>query len=277
MFRKPVDSSWEGQRYDRGSFFQGEIAKRLLGQYVFHEKPKILDIGCGSGRTTKEILKLAPEGEITAIDKSESMILYARKHFSDQKIEYIHLDIDELKDVNKYTDVVSFCCLHWVEDQQKLLSKIKSALKENGSILFALPSNHNDFIHHLIEEVANSSKWALTDGTNKFSINIFSFTDEAYSNYLEENGFSNINVQTMTIKTEFSDMQLLHNFITGLPLFDRYKNVDITLFADDVINLFQEKKDVNKSGYYEFESSIQFVRAGFLLQKEEKNTKRLSI
>lgn len=257
-----MNRSWLGQIYDDGCFFQVQIAKQVLSNYVFNKNAVILDLGCGSGKVSHYLQSLSPDSMIVAIDKSNSMIEFAKKTYGNKKLLFKKQDILSLSDVNKYTDIVSFNCLHWLDCQNKILQLIQKALKKTGKILFVLPTNHNDVIHHLIEDVANSKKWQGMYGEETYSIHIHSFTDDEYRQFLIKNGFISGHVETLVVKTPFKDTSLLHKFVAALPLFEKcVKQIDIDEFANDVVNEFINRKELDAFGNYYFESSIQIIKA----------------
>lgn len=85
----------------------------------------ILDVGCGDGSVTKEVLYPYLEDHVKkleAVDLSESMIEFARTNYSMEKIEYKTLDLGSDEDIRTLTDkfdhIFSFYCTHWILDQK---------------------------------------------------------------------------------------------------------------------------------------------------------------
>lgn len=85
----------------------------------------ILDVGCGSGNITCEVLlPMLPNGinKVVATDISKKMISSASEKYSHfSKVEFDVLDFSEklpLKLHGKFDHVFSFFCFHWIKDQR---------------------------------------------------------------------------------------------------------------------------------------------------------------
>jgi trans-aconitate 2-methyltransferase len=91
----------------------------------------VLDIGCGTGRVTEELLALVPEGRVLAIDASTDMVALARERLGEHAQVWcqsvLDLDLDEPVDV-----IVSTATLHWVSDHDLLFSRLAQALRPGG-------------------------------------------------------------------------------------------------------------------------------------------------
>ena len=101
--------------------------------------PKIIDLGCGLGDVTAEIVKLKPDVEVLMVDFSDEMIRRSSERFRDNKNMTVvkrdlNLGISGISDEVKFDAVVSCFALHHVEFENriKLYSEIHAVLKEGG-------------------------------------------------------------------------------------------------------------------------------------------------
>ncbi len=109
----------------------------------FNKKPFILDVGCGTGRTTVNLVKLGYNVE--AMDYSEEMIKEANKMHP--KIKFKVMDACNLKYNKEKFDMVffSFNGLDCINPDKKRMLAIKEAnrvLKKGGLFIF---SSHNKY------------------------------------------------------------------------------------------------------------------------------------
>lgn len=117
--------------YAKNKKMQKEDALYLLDNYFrlikLHPQgiDRILDVGCGDGEVTVEILfdKFPKKNQkIVGCDISENMVNYANKKYQNKKqISFLQLDIATVmlpKELDEsFHHIFSFYCLHWVQDQ----------------------------------------------------------------------------------------------------------------------------------------------------------------
>ncbi|UCH51443.1 MAG: class I SAM-dependent methyltransferase [Chloroflexota bacterium] len=103
------------------------------------ERPKVLDLGCGYGDVTAEVLKMKPEASVCLVDFSDEMIRLSSERFKDNLgIRLVKHDLNTgITDtaIGKGFDVVVSCfALHHIEftNRVKLYSEIREALNEDG-------------------------------------------------------------------------------------------------------------------------------------------------
>lgn len=70
----------------------GAVSYFLSGR----ETPRILDIGCGTGNTSAELLKLIPEARMTCLDGSKGMISAAKGKLASTVADFHCLDLTEV-------------------------------------------------------------------------------------------------------------------------------------------------------------------------------------
>lgn len=105
-----------------------------------HENLKILDIGCGSGDVTEEIMKFTAKGaSFTLVDFSEAMLKLSQERFKENhNVEILRHDLNnglpETVLNQKYDAVVSCFALHHIEycNRVKLYSDIHKVLHKNA-------------------------------------------------------------------------------------------------------------------------------------------------
>lgn len=98
-------------------------------------KPKVLDIGAGTGLFSSFLLKEILNAKLTLIDISEGMLNVAKQRFKDvSKVEYIVGDYTQYNFLDNYDIIISALSIHHLTDEQKiaLYKKVFSILKPNG-------------------------------------------------------------------------------------------------------------------------------------------------
>jgi len=108
----------------------------------------VVDLACGTGLTTKVVLKNCPDVEqIYAIDFSEDMINIAKEFVQSKKVAFILADAQDLdKFISEKVDVVLCNSAFWqFQNQNQVLNAISKILKDNGRFVFNLNQQFFDF------------------------------------------------------------------------------------------------------------------------------------
>jgi trans-aconitate methyltransferase len=137
---QPVTSSphdWDGAAYQRLSDPQFRWGLRVLDSIELRGDECALDLGCGPGRLTAELLARLPRGRVIAVDASPSMIATARRqldHFG-ARLSFLQGDLLNLE-LHSIADLAfSTAVFHYVADHARLFRVIHRALKPGGRLV----------------------------------------------------------------------------------------------------------------------------------------------
>lgn len=135
MTSSPHD--WDGAAYQRLSDPQFGWGMRVLDSIELRGDECALDLGCGPGRLTAELLKRLPQGRVIAVDASPSMISTARRQLTrfGERVALIQSDLLDLR-LDSVADLAfSTATFHWVLDHARLFRVIHRALKPGGRLV----------------------------------------------------------------------------------------------------------------------------------------------
>lgn len=122
--------------------------KYIISKYI-KKTDKILDIGCGAGRTTINLYK---EGykDITGIDIAKNLLEFAKKYCKQNEldIEFIEQSATDIKFESERFDAVifsynGFMCIPGEENRKTALKEIARVLKPNGVFVFTAHDREN--------------------------------------------------------------------------------------------------------------------------------------
>ena len=95
-------NAWDGEEGDQWTRFADEfdahfrsIWARFLEMDPIAPADRVLDIGCGSGQSTRDAARLARDGSALGVDLSESMLAEARRRASTEgltNVEFLRAD-----------------------------------------------------------------------------------------------------------------------------------------------------------------------------------------
>lgn len=101
------------------------------------EGKSVIDIGCGYGHNCLDFVRRGAQ-RIVGVDISKKMLEAAKKYSSDEKIEYINLDMSRLDEVNESFDFAySSLAFHYAENFEKLAFDVYEHLNAGGELLFS--------------------------------------------------------------------------------------------------------------------------------------------
>ncbi len=127
--------------YENCAIVQKEMAKKLIEKLSYKFYDNILEIGCGTGVLTKEIIKNIGFKNYIAVDIVSDCKNYINK-ISD-RINFTESDIEKYYPDYNQNLVISNASLQWVEDLPEIIKKINTYLSKNGEFVFTIFGKEN--------------------------------------------------------------------------------------------------------------------------------------
>lgn len=184
-------TEWNAEEYARISKLQGTMAEEVLALLDLKGWERILDVGCGQGKTTAEIAARVPRGAVIGVDPSQEMIAFAQAHFGPPVRPNLRFEVADARRLpfkEEFDLVVSFNALHWVPQQDAALRSIRSALKPAALAQLRLVSKgERKSLEDVLEATRRSAKWA--GYFHDFHDPYLHLTPEQYAAVAERNGF----------------------------------------------------------------------------------------
>jgi trans-aconitate 2-methyltransferase len=126
---------WDSTAYHRISAPQFSWGKKVMDRLSLRGSETVLDAGCGTGKLTRELLELLPNGRVFALDVSLNMLRAARanlaNHFG-KKVQFIAADLIAMPFRELFDGIFSTAAFHWVIDHDRLFQALYRALKPGG-------------------------------------------------------------------------------------------------------------------------------------------------
>lgn len=120
------------------------------------EASSIWDLGCGTGHLTVELASRWPDASVTGLDQSEAMLERARRH---EGPAWVQGDIAGWSPDVPADIVFSNAALHWVDDHDRVVTRLTSALAPGGVLAVQVPRNFDEPTHRILADLAAEPRW----------------------------------------------------------------------------------------------------------------------
>lgn len=151
---------WNASLYMRYARERTQPSRDLAARvFCSAECPKILDVGCGSGNSSRVLKERFPRADILGIDSSADMIEAARRENPD--IEFRKCAITpECSEISGGYDVVfSNACLQWVPRHDVLFVSLFGKLARGGTLAVQIPLTEKMPITSVLEDLKSRPQW----------------------------------------------------------------------------------------------------------------------
>jgi trans-aconitate methyltransferase len=184
-------AKWNAADYAANSVVQQTWARELIAKLNLHGDEQILDVGCGDGKVTAEIVHAVPRGSVVGVDASPQMIAFAKKTFPAKQfpnLKFQVMDARKIKFAQSFDVIFSNAALHWVDDHEKILRGAASVLKSGGRFIVSCggKGNAQDVFVALRPEM-RLKRWR--EFFRKMPTPYFFYSPDDYKKWLPKFGF----------------------------------------------------------------------------------------
>jgi len=187
--------------YDSVAGLQRTVGKGLLRSIDATKLTgTLLDLGCGTGFLTGELLAYSNHETTIALDIALSMLQTTQGKLADKRnIIYVCADAEQLPLAEQGIDsVVSNLAMQWCRNLDAVFTDIKRALKPDGQLIFSTFGPHT--LHEL------KSAWATVD--NYSHVNEF-YSEAQLKQSLQQAGFKNIQINSKLYTSRYDSVWTL--------------------------------------------------------------------
>jgi trans-aconitate 2-methyltransferase len=183
---------WDAEKYDSTHGPQIDAGRKLIEMAKVKAGDSILDIGCGTGRLTCELAKLAHKGKVVGIDPSPEMVNKARETVTSfGNISLMQIPAQKMDFMSEFDIVYSNSALQWIKEQEDIIARSYRALKPNGRIAVQMPAK--DFCWAMTENIQSAiSALGLESIFNKMGSPWRFSLKEEMEGFFNDAGFLNI-------------------------------------------------------------------------------------
>ena len=130
---------WQAQFYDTKHSFVAQYGVSLIDFIQFKPNMRILDIGCGTGTLTNDLVR--QQATVIGIDQSHNMIHEATKQFP--HLQFEQADILTYTNDHPFDVLFSNAVLHWIQDAEAAVHQMYSLLADGGQLVIEFGGKGN--------------------------------------------------------------------------------------------------------------------------------------
>ncbi|KAE9534178.1 hypothetical protein AGLY_008685 [Aphis glycines] len=210
------------EQYLKNNDMQRKDVENILNVYfkkmVWKSNEIVLDIGCGPGDITSDILYPLLKDKINqlvGVDKSIEMVEHAKKTYGCSKMDFKVLDIGNANDCsfysNRFNKIFSFYCFHWVQNKVDSLRSMNLMLKSGGELLLN---------YLLITPLVELYKFMDTEWQKYIKdikqISYVSYSKDDMREIITKAGFRIINLESSVKQYTFPDLSTVLNTLKAV-------------------------------------------------------------
>ena len=172
------DNTWSSETYRQHAPYVPSLGAAALELLAPRPGERILDVGCGEGTLTAEIVTRG--ATVVGIDSSQDMIEAARARGLDARL----IDAEALPFENEFDAVFSNAALHWMRNHDAVLDGVARALRRGGRFVAEFGGHGNISTSEAAIKTVLARR-QLEPGTRRYYP-----TDDEYRARLTAHGFT---------------------------------------------------------------------------------------
>ncbi|WP_433177480.1 class I SAM-dependent methyltransferase [Actinoallomurus sp. CA-150999] len=160
---------------DRYDTMAGGFTERLFAAAAITADDRILDIGCGTGQTTRLAAHRADRGHVTGIDISKPMLDLARRRTAEENLPNVTFEFGDAQvhrfPAGAFNMAISRAGVMFFADPIAAFANIASALEPGGRLVFVCHGNpqHNPVFEALLDAGITPNLAAQAPGVAAFT------------------------------------------------------------------------------------------------------------
>lgn len=149
---------WDPQVYLEFADHRTRPARDLLAAVALSDPGRIVDLGCGTGTSTRLLAARWPDADTLGLDSSPEMIA-AAEEIPACGARYCLADIASWRPEQAYDLIFTNAALQWVPGHLDLLPGWLAALQPGGRLALQVPANWDQPAHTLLRELCTGPAW----------------------------------------------------------------------------------------------------------------------
>jgi SAM-dependent methyltransferase len=198
------------------------ILDRLIAKADLKPAEHILDVGCGTGASTRDIANAVNNGHVTGLDISQPMLTRARSKSKDARITNSDFELSDAQihpfEPHSFDAILSRFGVMFFADPVAAFKNLAIALKPNGRIVFASWASISDNPWFLIPRDKAVARLGKPSPADPHAPGPMAFQDvDRVKNILIDAGLADVRCETETVPMKMlGSAQSVANLVTKI-------------------------------------------------------------
>ena len=128
------------ESYELHAGLQRAVADKLACLLPQLDRPRVLELGCGTGLFSRHLIQRYPSGSFVLTDVAPAMIAQCRRNLTPTGNAHVSFEVMDAGEAGGHAGldlIVSSMTLHWLADPVASLERLKQFLAPGGLLLYA--------------------------------------------------------------------------------------------------------------------------------------------
>jgi SAM-dependent methyltransferase len=206
---------------------------------------RVIDIGCGSGKTTSVLHALVqPGGKAIGIDISESRVCYAKAHYGREGIDFVCRDMrDPLDDLGEFDFLwIRFVLEYYRAEAWRIVQHVTGVLKPGG-VICLLDLDYNCMSHFEMPERLEKTLRELVE-TLEMKADFDPYVGRKLYSYLRKLDFADIRVHVGAHHLIYGSLRQVdaYNWAKKIEVASNRIDFDFHRYASGYVGFIEEFK-----------------------------------
>ena len=189
-----MTNPWNPEQYERFACERSQPFFDLVALISPVMGGRVVDLGCGTGSLTAQLLSLLGASEVVGLDNSPTMLTSAASHAS-AAVRFEETDIEAFHEPGAWDVVFSNAAMHWLPDHPAVLARWAGSLRPGGQIAVQVPANADHPSHECAREAAESMAATFAGPVPNDPVDANVLPPERYAEILDGLGLRDVHVR----------------------------------------------------------------------------------
>ena len=225
-----MPDTWNPAQYDKFQREREQPFADLLALIRPSSGMRIVDLGCGTGKLTRQLHERLQARETFGIDQSARMLATQQNEVMPPGLHFQIGTIESFLDRDGSYDLIfSNAVFHWLEDHERLLRLLAEKLAPAGQLAFQVPAMHDSVSHMLADDLSGEEPFRTALGGWRRMTSVL--TPEMYARLLFAIGFSDPQARLIVYPHVLAAREAVIDWMRGTLLSEYEKRLTPNLFA----------------------------------------------